>query len=232
MEDLVIKMEELIQAINNNNVPVWITYVSIIVPIILSVVVIVTTLLQHRQNKQLQKAISDRDVNFQMHEEILKIYSTFEDFHDFVMLNSNLVAVISNNKRLSSFFDGVNKFQIKLSHASNHVKLIFEDKKLKNIISNIHEMFFSFIKEFSEYYNSGKIEENSETAWTLMNDQFKIKKGEYWKLLSNKKVYENFKKLYKDEHVNKLQTSINNLRFLVYGILKSLFFVYCVSNFA
>ena len=232
MEDLVIKMEELIQAINNNNVPVWITYVSIIVPIILSVVVIVTTLLQHRQNKQLQKAISDRDVNFQMHEEILKIYSTFEDFHDFVMLNSNLVAVISNNKRLSSFFDGVNKFQIKLSHASNHVKLIFEDKKLKNIISNIHEMFFSFIKEFSEYYNSGKIEENSETAWTLMNDQFKIKKGEYWKLLSNKKAYENFKKLYKDEHVNKLQTSINNLRFLVYGILKSLFFVYCVSNFA
>ena len=146
-----------------------------------------------------------------MHEEILKIYSTFEDFHDFFMLNSDLVSVVSNTRKLSSFFEGIDRFQIKISHAGNHVKLIFEDEKLKTIINNIHDIFFSFIEEFNEYYNSGKIEENSETAWALMNNKFSIKNGEYWKLKANKKAYEAFRRLYKDESVNKLQTDINKL---------------------
>ena len=74
MDELIRKMDELIEAINNNNVPVWLTWVGIFVPIIISIAVIVQAAVQAKNNKKFQKYLRDRDVKVQMHTNFLNIY--------------------------------------------------------------------------------------------------------------------------------------------------------------
>ena len=55
MDELIRKMDELIEAINNNNVPAWLTWVGIFVPIIISIAVIIQAAAQAKNNKKFQK---------------------------------------------------------------------------------------------------------------------------------------------------------------------------------
>lgn len=211
MEELVEKIDELIITIQKNSTPLWLTWVSIVVPIILSIVVIICTILQHKQNKNLQKTISTKEIEFQMHGEILKIYSTFEDFHDFLIFNNNLTKIVSNKIRLDIFVEKINQFQIKISHAYNHVKLIFNDDGVLKIIGDIHKKFFNFVKTFNEYYTNGQIQENNETAWKLMESSFSIKSGDYVKVYKNTKASSSFEKIFKDKIVVDMEASIKEM---------------------
>lgn len=71
MEEIAQKLDELIKAINSNSVLDWI---AALVPIALTVIIIIQSILHHRDNKKMQEYISDRDVKTQMHSEFLKIY--------------------------------------------------------------------------------------------------------------------------------------------------------------
>ena len=55
MDELIQKIDELINAINNNNVPIWLTWVGVLVPILISIAVIVQASVQAKNNKKFQK---------------------------------------------------------------------------------------------------------------------------------------------------------------------------------
>ena len=76
-------MEELIKAINNvaeacgEALPRWASIAGIVAPIILTVITIYLSLRMDKQNKKLQKMLSDRDTINQTRECILNIYNSF-----------------------------------------------------------------------------------------------------------------------------------------------------------
>ena len=76
-------MEELIKAINSvaeacgEALPRWASIAGIVAPIILTVITIYLSLRMDRQNKKLQKMLSDRDTINQTRECILNIYNSF-----------------------------------------------------------------------------------------------------------------------------------------------------------
>lgn len=74
MEELIQKIDELIENLNSNSMPLWLSIVGLIVPIIISVAVAIIAIVQHYQNIRLQKIISYRDYKAQMHTDILRIY--------------------------------------------------------------------------------------------------------------------------------------------------------------
>lgn len=76
-EKLIEELQSLTEAINKNAVPLWISVVGVIVPIVLSIAVIVQAWVQHRQNKKLQSNLSNKDIKVQMHSDFLKIYDDF-----------------------------------------------------------------------------------------------------------------------------------------------------------
>ena len=84
MEEVLQKLTELINVLENNSVPLWLSIFGIIVPIIISVAVVIITIINNRRDKDLQrqineknteleKLLSDRDVRIQMHADFLKI---------------------------------------------------------------------------------------------------------------------------------------------------------------
>ena len=74
MEELIQKIDELIIAINNNSLPLWLSIVGILVPIFISIIVAIQAYIQHNSNKQLQIYISEKESRIQMHTDFLAIY--------------------------------------------------------------------------------------------------------------------------------------------------------------
>lgn len=73
MEELSQKIAELIETLNKNSVPIGLTIFCMIVPIVISLAVAIFAVVQHYQNKRLQKNISEKELKVQMHGDILNI---------------------------------------------------------------------------------------------------------------------------------------------------------------
>ena len=71
MEELIDKIDELIIAINNNSIPLWLSIVGILIPIFISIVVAIQAYIQHNSNKKLQMYISEKEARIQMHSDFL-----------------------------------------------------------------------------------------------------------------------------------------------------------------
>ena len=63
MEELIQKIDELINAINNNSVPLWLTIIGILVPIAISLLVWWQSHQQNKKNIALQKQITTSEEN-------------------------------------------------------------------------------------------------------------------------------------------------------------------------
>ena len=65
MEELIQKIDELINAINNNSVPLWLTIIGILVPIAISLLVWWQSHQQNKKNISLQKQITESEERLQ-----------------------------------------------------------------------------------------------------------------------------------------------------------------------
>ena len=65
MEELIQKIDELINAINNNSVPLWLTIIGILVPIAISLLVWWQSHQQNKKNIALQKQITTSEEKLQ-----------------------------------------------------------------------------------------------------------------------------------------------------------------------
>ena len=90
-----------------------------------------------------------------MHDEVLKIYSACEDLCDFLSLNKDLLRICSVEKNFYEYISKLEKIQILIAHANNHAKLIFEDKKVVEVVGNVNAKFFEYLNKFTD--NTGKV---------------------------------------------------------------------------
>lgn len=176
--------------------------------------VLIATIFQHKQNKKIQEILCEKDKTVQMHDEVLKIYSTCEDLCDFLSLNRDLLRIFSVEKNFYEYTSKLERIQILIAHANNHAKLIFEDEKIIEVVGGVKKKFFEYINKFIKYNELGKIKENREVSWKFVEEKYLIKKEHYWELVKHKKAYEDFYKLWKDEEFLELEKMLKDMKVL------------------
>lgn len=215
MEELMQKIDELINAINNNSVPFWLTIIGIFVPIAISLLVWWQS---HRQNKKnialqkqitaseerLQKEISSKEIKAQMHGDILKIYDDFCFAQNTIgYAKDNVHTIFSNfnsNNGISlplQWINNVTAASITLCQAFNRAKLLLpsEDKELRTILESIWGKYKDLKAKVDEYFYSGVAFNRSNNAWLIIAQRFNISVGDYNALTGNPMAYDAFLKL-------------------------------------
>ena len=208
MDDLLC---EFANVVCNQNTPSWLSYIEVFIPILISVVVLIVTVCQHQQNKNVRNILYEKEKTFQMHTEVLKIYTAYEDLYDFLTLHNDLIQIFSVDKNLSNYYEKLREIGLSINHANDHAKLIFTDKEIVTVLENVRKHLASYIKAFVIFSLSEKRAESQEKAWKYVNQNYTIKKEDYWGLRKNNQAWRDFSKLWKDEDFLELEKMLKNM---------------------
>ena len=161
MEELIQKIDDLINAINNNSVPLWLTIIGILVPIAISLLVWWQSYQQNKKNialqkqitaseERLQKEICSKEIKVQMHGDILKIYDDFCLAQNTIgYAKDNVHTIFSNfnsNNGVSFPLQWINNVTAAtniLCQSVNRAKLLLpsEDEELRTILESIWKKY-------------------------------------------------------------------------------------------
>ena len=138
MEELIQKIEELNIVVENNGVPVVLTWVGVLFPIIISILVIIQTAIQASRNKKFQKYLSDRDVKVQMHNDFMKIYDDFCYAQNIICVTS-IDEIFAIPELTSMWYNDLTKALTALLQSGNRAQLLIpsEDKDLREMLDNL-----------------------------------------------------------------------------------------------
>lgn len=215
-EKLIEELKNLTEAINKNTVPLWISIVGVIVPIILSVAVIVQAWVQHRQNEKLQSLLSNRDIKAQMHSDFLKIYDDFCIAQNtLAKAEKDLIMIFSHPLMERQWTDELVKSNNLICQAVNRAKLLLsdqeDDKKLKDTLENVYKKYSDLTKKIVPYCIKGDSEKNRMSAWNSIVPEFGISPNSYEFLNINLYAQEKFVKLCRNDILDGFQAEIEQL---------------------
>ena len=211
MEEVLQKLTELINVLENNSVPLWLSIFGIIVPIIISVAVVIITIINNRRDKDLQrqineknteleKQLSDRDVRIQMHADFLKIYDDFCFAQNAIgMMGGRSYLIFSNFSTVNGvclptvYVNNLNTALNVLCQARNKAKLLFPENEgnLRAAIDNIYNKYKNVTVKVNEYYYSGLAYNSCQIAWSKM-PSIGVLHQDYNLLMNDKKAYDAF----------------------------------------
>jgi len=213
MEEIAQKLDELIKAINSNSVLDWI---AALVPIALTVIIIIQSILHHRDNKKMQEYISDRDVKAQMHSEFLKMYDDIACAQNMLCYANGKSEVVLSNFDFNSnsinapmWVNNLNSIATNVCQTSNRARLLIpkKDKEFCDVIVNIWERYRILTFKINSYFNSGKAYAKSQDAWNTINIKYLIPQGNYLAFAVNRDACDDYIKLCstdETEEINKL----------------------------
>ena len=129
-------MDEVIEVLNriaenlHAGVPAWVTIIGAIAPIILTIITIVLSVQIHRQNKNLQKMIHNRDVINQSRKEILSVYNAFSTSLLTLQKCGSVEGVFSSEYGTYQWNQEIMDSRIEVINACNTANLLLDDKAL------------------------------------------------------------------------------------------------------
>ena len=214
MEELEQKINELIESINANSVPLWLSIFSIIVPIMISLAVAIFAIVQHYQNKRLQMTICDRELKVQMHGDILSIYDNHCTAQNTIGRVGDNVAIIFANPNLQFQWGNELLNAINLvCQANNRAELLLpqSDKKLRETLKNILNKVRELLIDVNTYVNSGIAELNRQQTWSKISATYGIPLNDYNVLSYNGQATEDFIKLCTNNTTKKLDKEIKGI---------------------
>lgn len=209
MEELIQKIDELVKVLKKNAMPVWASIILAIVPIAISVVVLIMTLRQNKQNKKLQEEISNKNAELQitiskrecavqMHNDFLKIYEGFcSAQHALNRVGRHVVDTFYNPSDALSWLNSyIEDFNVLIKSYDMAVLLLPKDENnFRDILENILNEHRSIVKQIKNYLDSNEYLTSIENAWNIINSNYNIKKHEYLALVTNRQAYKDFIKL-------------------------------------
>ena len=228
MEEIARNIEKLIETLNENSIPNWITIVGLLGPIFISILV---WWLSNRQNKihtqleqqindnndKLQRAISDQQIKAQMHGDFLKIYDDFCYAQSTINGAKNQVHIIFSNftcynapNMPTQWSNSINNATNVITQALNRAKLLLpkSDQELRSRLELILEKYKKLNTDFITYHNSGQAWAVCNNAWNTIGNAYKINLGDYNALTSNYNAYTDFLKLCANETTEAINNSI------------------------
>ena len=230
MEEVLQKLTELINVLENNSVPLWLSIFGIIVPIIISVAVVIITIINNRRDKDLQrqineknteleKRLSDRDVRIQMHADFLKIYDDFSFAQNAIgMMGGRSYLIFSNFSTINGvclptvYVNNLNTALNVLCQARNKAKLLFPENEgdLRAAIDNIYNKYKNIKIKINEYYYNELAYNTYQMAWAKLQSIGYVFQ-DYNLLMNNKQQYDTFLLNCKTADTEKIDKEIEEL---------------------
>ena len=191
-------MEDIVKELIKLNQRDCFDIVTIILPILLSIIIIVQNIVYAKRTTALQKMIHNREWAQQYHEDILLLYNTYHEFIDIIQISGFENNVRSGN--VNAAFGWINNIQLlktTILRRKDLAKLLFKKKNenLYNIIKKCFEQEIEIIDKYIAYLSSGKLLEISENAWNTVCQTVPVAKYNYQWLLQNRNIYYNFMRL-------------------------------------
>ena len=199
-------MEDIVKELIKLNQRDCFDIVTIILPILLSIIIIVQNIVYAKRTTALQKMIHNREWAQQYHGDILLLYNTYYEFKDVIQTSGFENNVRSGN--VNAAFGWINTIQIlktNILRRKDLAKLLFKKKNenLYTIIKKSFEQEIEIIDKYIAYLSSGKLLETSENAWNTVCQAVPSAKYNYQWVSQNRNVYDTFMKLcHSDEMID------------------------------
>lgn len=231
MEAIAQQLDRLIDTLNRDAIPIWITVVGIFVPILLSILLLWQSYGQNRKNIQLQirmdrnseklkKELSVYGERVQMRGNILKIYDDFRLAQTAVGDAGKKIHLIFSN---FSQYNGVpapmrwlnelNDTAGVLCQAVNRAKLLLPaaDTGIKGALENIYEKYKEIQTKANAYFFSGRAYCVYEAAWDAVGSAHGIEKNNGSALVGNPAAHDEFLRLCVSDATEELERRIDEL---------------------
>ena len=214
MEELIQKIEELIKVVENNGVPVVLTWVGILFPIIISILVIIQTAIQASRNKKFQKYISDREVKVQMHTNFLNIYDAFCTAQNTIgKAQDNISVIFSNQNDAFQWTNELITANNGVCQAMNRARLLLPNKD-NEFLSALQTVFYKYrdlMGKVLYYINSGAATNCRNQTWAKISQTYGIAFEDYATLVKTPMAFQDFIKLNSNDTTNEINDLIKEL---------------------
>lgn len=194
-----------------------ITIISVFAPIVLTVINIRLTKHIDKQNTELQKNLSNRDMLNQTREIIFKIYNAFLDgFYYVSQASGNIPEIFVSDQ---SFFKWALELEDKnreITFSYNKAKLILKNELLLQNLKDGFNIFSDLTNSVTTYIGSGIAFKIYQNAWIQFSKNHpNIQIGSYETLLLNQELAEEFKKYCSNEYTDAIQNKIEKYAMIV-----------------
>lgn len=214
MDELTQKIDELVATLSSNSVPLWLTVFCMIVPIVISLAVAIFAVVQHYQNKRLQRAISDRELRVQMHGDILSIYDNYcLAQHTIGRVGENIAIIFANPNILFRWSNELLNAVNIVCQANSRAELLLPqtDEGLREILKNLLNQLRTLCKGINDYINSGKADLNRQQAWNTVFATYGISINDYNLLSFNSNATDTFIKLCSNDDTKEMDKEIKDI---------------------
>ena len=212
MEDITQKMDELITSLSVNSVPQWVTYIGIFVPIMISILVVVITIIQHRRSKKLQQDICDKEMRVQMHNDFLAIYDEFVKVFKVILGAQNgIEKIFVSPQNALRWFNDFRDCGQSVWQALNKAELLCPetDTEFVEALRNIHNKTAKLFDDAWNYYYSYNGTNHYNATFGKISALYKIQSPD--QLYFNLSAYQDFLNMYIDDNIKEINKSIETI---------------------
>lgn len=216
MEDVVQKIDELINYLRENTVPKWATYIAIFIPILISILVVVITVIQYRRNKKLQQDICDKEMRVQMHNDFLAIYDEFvKVFKILLGAKNGIERIFINSQNAMRWFNDFRDGGQSMWQALNKAELLSpkNDKEFIDALRNIHDKTGQLFDYAWNYYYSSEGTNHYNSTFAKISALYQVQNPD--QLYFNPVAYEDFLNMYVDKHIKTINKGIEEIIILM-----------------
>ena len=225
MDELMQKLDKLIDAVNSNTVPMWLTVIGIFIPIVISLLVFWQSWQQNKKNiilqeqikiseQKLQKEISSKEIKVQMHSDFMRIYDSFCSAQGVIGQAKNNVSLIFCNPNIAlPWTNDLLKASNDICQAWNRAHLLLpeSDDGLLKVLENIFKQYQNLTEKVFDYSNTGAAEYYRNQTWSKITQTHHIAYGDYQDFINNPIAYQDFIKLYSNPKTEEINNTIKEI---------------------
>ena len=217
-------MQELVDSVNQiaNNLQkdifeITITLVSVLVPIILTIITIFLTKHIDKQNTELQINLSNRDTHNQTREIFFMIYNAFLDgFYYVSQASGNIPEIFVSDRSFYRWALELENKNKEIAFSYNKAKLVSKNELLLKNLKDGFNIFSDLTNTVNSYIGSGLAYKICQNAWIQFSKNHpNIQIGSYETLLLNQELAEEFKKYCSNEYTDAIQNKIEKYTMIV-----------------
>lgn len=208
MDELIIAVNRLVDS-QTGTLPLWANIVCIVVPILLTVLSIYLTVRMDRQNKKLQIALANRDMQNQTRQAVLDIYNAYCAALNYVgPVADNVASVFVSDQSYYNWAGDVQKAYAELCRACNQANLMLNDDKLMHELRSARDAYARILTEINCYIYTGIPSQTITNAWAQISKHYGVVAGNYAALMQNPVLGDAFTKACETSFTKNIQKNI------------------------
>lgn len=217
MEDIIVALNNIADVMHNNGLPVWMSVLAVVVPIIQTMVIIFLTIIQDKRGKELQKQIANRDMINQVRHNILQIYNAFlVGLNICIPAETSVAGIFVSHPSIYKWAQDLESANSQIMYAYNQANLLVDDKDLNDVLRKCMQSFGELYQTVSLYLNSGIPNQTIVNAWNEITPKSGIMGGDYQTLCQNQVWAERFTNLCENSYTRDIQSKAKNYIALVH----------------